>query len=92
MVDVRPEPFFPFNNGALTRSGTNQHDDSQTYCDALFSFCLRLITSYQLTTITLKCVWITSGEDGKGGGNGSYTANPSWGLWLSERFSDSPGV
>lgn len=30
--------FFPFNNGALTRSGTNQHDDSLTYCDALFIF------------------------------------------------------
>lgn len=79
--------FFPFNNGALTGSGTNHHDDSLTYCDALFIFCLRLITSYQLTTITLKCVWITSGEDCKGGGNGSYIANPSRGGCGSARDS-----
>lgn len=43
-----------------------------------FYFYLWLITRHQLTTITLKCVWITSSEDWGGG------ANPSWGLWLSE--------
>lgn len=62
--------FVSFNSSALAPSDNNQHNDSQTYCDALFIFYLWLITRYQLTTFTLKCVWITSGEDCKGGGGG----------------------
>lgn len=64
---------FHFDNSAVAHSDNNQHNDSQTYCDALFIFCLCLITRYHLTTITLKCVWITSSEERKEE-NGSYIA------------------
>lgn len=80
MSDAQPKlrwMSFYFNNSSLARSDNNQHNDSQTYCDALFIFFpLCLITRYQLTTLTPKCVWITGSEEGKGE-NDSYIANLS---------------
>lgn len=62
-----------FENSALARSDNNQHNDSQTYCDALFIFvCVWLpATIWQPSHSNVFGLQAVRSEKG---GNGSYIA------------------
>lgn len=54
---------FRSSGRSLARSDNNQHDDSQTYCDALFIRLRLICPPNRLTTITLKMFLDYDNED-----------------------------